>query len=458
MSEKSKNDATIGFEEKIWQAADILRGNMDPDEHKHIVLGFIFLKYISDRFEDRFIELLVYDEDIDDKSAYKEVNVFYVPEDARWSLILDAKHKEAIGIVIDDVMRAIERENPRLKGVLPKNYANADLDKRGLSNVVDVFSNVRKMEYENGQDILGRAYEYCLSKFAEKEGKNEGEFYTPSCIAQTLVAVLQPFDGRIYDPCCGYGSMFIQYAYFIESIDGDIDNLSLFGQEVNATTRKIAIMNLAISGIEANLGPSNADIFNNDLHKKLKADFILANPPFNMSAWNGGLLDEDARFKYGMPPEDNANFAWLSHMIHHLSTNGKIGIVLDNSSLSSQTKGEGEIRENIIEDDLVEGIVAMPSQLFHSTQIPVCLWFLNRNKSQKGKTIFIDARKMGQMVTSSLKEITLEDIGKIAEAFLEFEEGVLEDEKGFCAVVSTEDIKKNDYILTPELYVGVEEL
>ena len=450
MAKLDSNTENIEFEEKVWQAADILCGNMDSNEHTHIVLGLIFLKHIYDEFEERYVDLLVYDKNIENKKLYTKVNVFYIPKDARWLQIMEAAHTEEIGLVIDNSMRAIERENPKLKGVLPKNYADANIDKRILSNIIDLLTNIRALEKG---DILGHTYEYCLSKFEEKEDK----FYTPACIAQALIAIVQPFNGSIYDPCCGYGGMFVQSAKFLESTGDNINDLSVFGQEANDTTHKIAIMNLTIRGIEADLGSSHADIFHNDLHKSLKADFILANPPLNMSKYNGGLLNEDVRFKYGMPPEDNANFAWLSHMIHHLSPTGRIGVVLSDSSLSSQTSGEAEIRKNIIEDDLVEGIVAMPTQLFHSNQTPICLWFLNRNKMQKGKTIFIDARKMGKMVTNSLKKITMEDIVKIAGTFVDYEGGTLEDVKGFCAVASTEDIKKNDYILTPECYVGVED-
>ncbi|MCL2321277.1 MAG: SAM-dependent methyltransferase, partial [Oscillospiraceae bacterium] len=290
------------------------------------------------------------------------------------------------------------------------------------------------------------------------EGKRAGEFYTPSCIVRTLVEVLKPFEGRVYDPCCGSGGMFVQSTEFVKNHSGNIGNLSIYGQDANPTTRKMAIMNLAIRGIEADLGSYNADTFYEDLHPVLKADFILANPPFNLSDWNDGSLNGDKRWKYGLPPSGNANFAWLQHMIYHLSPNGKIGMVLANGSLSSQTSGEGEIRRKIIEDDLVEGIIAMPTQLFYTTSIPVSLWFINRNKNQKGKTLFIDARKMGTMIDRRLREMTIEDIMKIADTFEGFDNGTLEDVKGFCAVVTTEEIAKQDYILTPGRYVGIEEL
>lgn len=340
-----KNSADIGFEEQIWAAADILRGNMDAAEYKHVVLGLIFLKYISDKFEERYQALLDDNDDVEDKDAYTEVNVFFVPPIARWNVIAEAAHKAEIGTVIDDAMRAIEKENKRLKDVLPKNYARDELDKRRLGNVVDVFTNIQMIEHGTDKDILGRTYEYCLSKFAEQEGKRAGEFFTPSCVVRTLVEVLQPFEGRVYDPCCGSGGMFVQSAKFVNSHSGNIGNLSIYGQDANPTTRKMAIMNLAIRGIEADLGKYNADTFHNDLHPTLKADYIMANPPFNLSDWNDGSLNDDMRWKYGLPPNGNANFAWMQHMIHHLAPNGKLGLVLANGSLSSQSGGEGEIRK-----------------------------------------------------------------------------------------------------------------
>jgi type I restriction enzyme M protein len=461
------NTASIGFEQQIWAAADILRGNMDAAEYKHVVLGLIFLKYISDKFEARYQELLADDDDVEDKDAYAEVNVFFVPHSARWSVISEAAHREEIGTVIDDAMRAIEKENKRLKDILPKNYGRDELDKRRLGNVVDLFTNIQMIEHGTDKDILGRTYEYCLSKFAEQEGKRAGEFYTPSCVVHTLVEVLQPFSGRVYDPCCGSGGMYVQSAQFVENHAGNISSLSIYGQDSNPTTRKMALMNLAIRGIEADLGAYNADTFHNDLHKTLKADFILANPPFNLSDWNDGSLNDDQRWKYGLPPAGNANFAWLQHMISHLAPNGKIGMVLANGSLSSQSGGEGEIRRRIIEGELldgthiegglVEGIIAMPTQLFYTTQIPVSLWFISRNKTQKGKTLFIDARKMGTMVNRRLREMTADDIAKISATFEAFDDGTLEDVKGFCAAVATEEIAKQDYILTPGRYVGIEE-
>jgi len=453
------NTASIGFEQQIWQAADILRGNMDAGEYKHVVLGLIFLKYISDKFDERYQYLLEEDEDdVEDRDAYTEVNVFFVPPSARWSAIAESARKEEIGTVIDNAMRAIEKENKRLKDILPMNYARPELDKRRLGNVVDLFTNIKMIEHGTDKDILGRTYEYCLAKFAEQEGKRAGEFYTPSCVVRTLVEVLKPFSGRVYDPCCGSGGMFVQSSEFVRSHAGNIQNIAIYGQDANPTTRKMAIMNLAIRGIEADLGGYNADTFHNNLHPTLRADYIMANPPFNLSDWNGGALDNDVRWKYGLPPSGNANFAWLQHMISHLAPNGKLGMVLANGSLSSQSGGEGEIRRKIIEDDLVEGIIAMPTQLFYTTGIPVSLWFISRNKKQKGKTLFIDARKMGTMVNRRLREMTMEDITKIAAAFEAFNDGTLEEVKGFCAAANLEDIAKHDYILTPGRYVGIEEL
>ena len=460
-----KITANIGFEKKIWDAACVLRGNMDASEYKSVVLGLIFLKYISDRFDEKYKELLAegdgFEEDVDE---YTSEGIFFVPANARWSEIAKKAHTPEIGTVIDEAMRSIEKENKRLKDILPKNFARPELDKRRLGEVVDLFTNIQMIEQGSEKDILGRTYEYCLSKFAEQEGKLAGEFYTPSCVVRTLVEVLQPYHGRVYDPCCGSGGMFVQSAKFIENHSGNINDISVYGQDSNPTTWKMAQMNLAIRGIDADLGKYNADTFFNDCHPTMRADYIMANPPFNLSDWGADKLADDVRWQYGLPPAGNANFAWLQHMIYHLAPNGKIGMVLANGSLSSQSGGEGDIRKNIINADLVECIVAMPTQLFYTTQIPVSLWFLSKNKKQKGKTLFIDARKMGVMVTRKLRELTdgsedpnKNDIGKIADTYKSFVEGTLEDEKGFCAVVTTEEIAKQDYILTPGRYVGIED-
>ena len=453
---KKENTTSIGFEETIWRAADKLRGNLNASEYEGVVLGLIFLKYISDKFDAKFQELSQ-DEyaDVEDKDEYEADGVFFVPQDARWNVISLAAHTPEIGKIIDNALLAIERENTKLKGVLPGNYARPELDKRRLGDVVDLFSNIKMLASGDEKDLLGRVYEYCLQKFASMEGKNAGEFYTPSCIVRTIVEILQPFAGRVYDPCCGSGGMFVQSAKFIKNHQKDINNISVYGQEANPSTWKMAHMNVAIRGLEANLGQSYADTFFNDQHPTLKADFVMANPPFNLSDWGADKLEKDPRWKFGLPPAGNANFAWMQHMIHHLSPTGRIGLVLANGALSSQTGGEGDIRQKIVEADLVEGIIALPSQLFYSTGIPVSLWFLSRNKQQPGKVVFIDARNMGTMVTRAVRELTQEDILRIAETFEAYRNGTLEDEAGFCAVKTLADIKAQDFILTPGRYVGI---
>ena len=352
----------------------------------------------------------------------------------------------------------IGHPNNKLKGILPKNFARQELDKRRLGEVVDLFTNVKMAEKGDSRDILGRTYEYCLAKFAEAEGKNAGEFYTPACVVKTLVEVIEPYHGRVYDPCCGSGGMFVQSADFVKRHQGNINDISVYGQESNPTTWKMATMNLAIRGIDADLGDHNADTFFEDLHKTEKFDFILANPPFNLKDWGGEKLEDDVRWQYGTPPEGNANFAWVQHMIHHLNRSGRMGMVLANGALSSQTNNEGEIRAKIVDADLVEGIIAMPDKLFYSTGIPVSLWIITKNKKQSGKTLFIDARDMGTMVSRRLREFTDEDIAKVSTAFDAFRDGTLETEKGFSAIATTEDIKAQDYILTPGRYVGVAEV
>ena len=453
-----KNTADLGFEKRIWDAACVLRGNIDASEYKSVVLGLIFLKYISDRFEEKYNQLKAegegFEEDIDE---YTSEGIFFVPQGARWSDVAAKAHTPEIGVAIDNAMRSIERANKRLKDILPKNFARPELDKRRLGDVVDLFTNIKMIDQGKEKDILGRTYEYCLAKFAEQEGKLAGEFYTPSCVVRTLVEILQPYHGRVYDPCCGSGGMFVQSAKFIENHSGNINDISVYGQDSNPTTWKLAQMNLAIRGIDADLGQYNADTFFNDCHPTLRADFIMANPPFNLSDWGADKLQDDVRWKYGIPPAGNANFAWLQHMIYHLAPNGRIGMVLANGSLSSQSGGEGEIRKNIINADLVDCIIAMPSQLFYTTQIPVSLWFISKNKKQKNKTLFIDARKMGTMVTRKLRELTDEDIKRLADTYKAYTDGTLEDVKGFCAVKDLKDIAEQDYILTPGRYVGIEE-
>ncbi len=456
-----KNNANIGFEKQIWDAACVLWGHIPAAEYRKVIVGLIFLRYISCAFEKKY-DALVADGDgfENDRDAYEADNVFFVPEAARWSTIASAAHTPEIGKVIDDAMTAIESENKKLKNVLPKNYGNPDLDKRVLGDVVDLFTNnIHMDDTEESKDLLGRTYEYCIAQFAAYEGTKGGEFYTPSSIVKTIVAILKPFDNcRVYDPCCGSGGMFVQSAKFLQAHSGKRGNIAVYGQESNSDTWKMAKMNMAIRGIDADFGPYHQDTFFNDLHPTLKADFIMANPPFNLSNWGGDKLRDDKRWKYGIPPAGNANFAWIQHMIHHLHDgHGKLGLVLANGALSSQSSGEGDIRKNIINADLVEGIVALPTQLFYSVTIPVTLWFITKGKKQKGKTVFIDARKMGYMVDRKHRDFSEEDIQKIADTFEAFQNGTLEDVKGFCAVKTTQDIADQDYILTPGRYVGIEE-
>ena len=455
-----KTKANIGFEKQLWEAACVLWGHIPAAEYRKVIVGLIFLRYISAAFNRRYQELVEEGEGFeDDRDAYSMENVFFVPEEARWEKIAAAAHTPEIGTVIDNAMRAIESENRSLKNVLPKNYASPDLDKRVLGDVVDIFTNSIDMgDTEESEDLLGRTYEYCIAQFAEKEGVGGGEFYTPASVVKTLVAVLKPFDNcRVYDPCCGSGGMFVQSAKFIKAHSGNRGAIAVYGQEANADTWKMAKMNMAIRGIDADFGPYQADTFTSDLHSTLKADFVLANPPFNYHPWNQEKLLDDVRWKYGIPPAGNANYAWIQHMIHHLAPNGKIGLVLANGALSTQSSGEGEIRKKIIEDDLIEGIIAMPTQLFYSVTIPVTLWFITKGKKQKGKTLFIDARKMGHMVDRKHRDLDERDIQKLADTFEAFQNGKLEDVKGFCSVATLEDIEKQDYILTPGRYVGIEE-
>lgn len=455
-----KSNANLGFEKQIWDAACELWGHIPAADYRKVIVGLIFLRYISSSFEKRYAELVAEGDGFeDDKDAYTEENIFFVPLEARWETIAAAAHTPEIGIVIDNAMRAIEADNKTLKNVLPKNYASQDLDKRVLGNVVDLFTNnIDMSNTDDDKDLLGRTYEYCIAQFAAYEGTKGGEFYTPSSIVKTIVEVLKPFDNcRVYDPCCGSGGMFVQSVKFLQAHSGNRNRISVFGQESNADTWKMAKMNMAIRGIDANFGPYQADTFFNDLHPQLKADFIMANPPFNLSNWGQDKLQDDVRWKYGIPPAGNANYAWIQHMIHHLAPNGKIGLVLANGALSTQTGSEGEIRKRIIEDDLIEGIIALPPQLFYSVTIPVTLWFITKNKKQKDKTLFIDARKMGYMVDRKHRDFTDADIAKIADTFTAFQNEKAEDIKGFCAVATTAQIAAQDYILTPGRYVGIEE-
>src|SRR5512136_2780365 len=420
----NQSGATVGYEAELWAMADALRGSMDAAEYKHVVLGLIFLKYISDAFEEHHARLVAEKSqgaDPEDPDEYRAQSIFWVPPEARWALLKAKAKQPEIGRLVDDAMAGIERDNPALKGVLPKDYARPALDKTRLGQLIDLISNIRVGDQASrAKDVLGRVYEYFLSQFASAEGKKGGEFYTPRCVVKLLVEMLEPYKGRVYDPCCGSSGMFVQSEEFIKAHGGRIGDISIYGQESNPTTWKLAKMNLAIRGIETNLGSEHADSFHRNLHKDLKADYILANPPFNMSDWGGDRLREDGRWKYGIPPAGNANYAWVQHFIHHLAPNGTAGFVLANGSMSSNTSGEGEVRKAIIEADLVDCMVALPGQLFFSTQIPVCLWFLARSKrngrfrDRRGETLFIDARKLGSMIDRVHRELTDDDLAKIA--------------------------------------------
>jgi type I restriction enzyme M protein len=469
-STKTSSGANLGFEQKLWAAADKLRGHMDASEYKHVVLGLIFLKYISDAFEERHAELQKEKHaDPEDRDEYAGANVFWVPKKAR-SPHLQANAKQAeIGKIIDEAMLAIEKDNPQLKGVLSKDYARPALDKQRLGELIDLVGTIGLGDKENrSKDILGRVYEYFLGQFASAEGKKGGEFYTPRCVVRLLVEMIEPYKGRVYDPCCGSSGMFVQSEEFIEKHGGRIGDLSIYGQESNPTTWKLAKMNLALRGIEANLGPHHADTFRNDLHKDLRADFILANPPFNMSDWGGENLKEDVRWKYGVPPAGNANFAWVQHIVHHLAPIGIAGFVLANGSMSSNQSGEDEIRKSLIEADLVDCMISLPSQLFYGTGIPACLWFLTRHKkngkfsNRQGKTLFIDARKLGVLVDRVHRDLTDDEILRIARTYHAWRgekgSGTYENVPGFCNPASLDEIKEHGYVLTPGRYVGAEEI
>ena len=463
------NGANLGFENQLWRAADALRSNMDAAEYKHVVLGLIFLKYISDAFEEQHAKLEADRDqgaDPEDPDEYRGENIFWVPKEARWSKLKAGARQPTVGKLVDDAMLAIERDNPSLKGVLPKDYAHARLDKQRLGQLIDLVGNIGLGSQEDrSKDILGRVYEYFLSQFASAEGKKGGQFYTPRCVVRVLVEMLAPYKGRVFDPCCGSGGMFVQSERFIEEHGGRIGDISVYGQESNHTTWRLAKMNLAIRGIDSNFGKEHADSFHRDLHPDLKADYVLANPPFNDSDWRGELLREDKRWKYGIPPAGNANFAWVQHFIHHLAPTGIAGFVLANGSMSSNTSGEGEIRKAIIEADLVDCMVALPGQLFYSTQIPVCLWFLTRSKKngrfrkRPGETLFIDARKLGTLIDRVHRELTDEDIRTIADTYHAWrrDKGIKKkyaDVPGFCKAATLDDIRQHGHILTPGRYVG----
>ena len=460
--------ANLGFEAKLWQAADALRNNMDAAEYKHVVLGLIFLKYISDAFEAKHAELesqKAQGADAEDPDEYRAVSIFWVPKEARWSHLKANAPQPTIGTIVDDAMTAIERDNPSLKGVLPKDFARPGLDKQRLGQLINLVSDIALgAPADRAKDTLGRVYEYFLSQFASAEGKKGGQFYTPSSVVRVLVEMLAPYKGRVYDPCCGSGGMFVSSEKFIEAHGGKLGDISIYGQESNYTTWRLAKMNLAIRGIDAQIG--HGDTFHNDRNPDLRADYVLANPPFNDSDWRGELLKDDKRWVYGKPPAGNANFAWVQHFIHHLAPTGLAGFVLANGSMSSNQSGEGEIRRAIIEADLVDCMVALPGQLFYSTQIPVCLWFFARNKKsgrfrdRRGETLFIDARKMGSMADRTHRELTDKDLAKIAGAYHAWrgdkDAGEYADVAGFCKASKLDDVVKHGHVLTPGRYVGAE--
>jgi len=441
---------------------------MDAAEYKHVVLGLIFLKYISDAFEAKRIELEAQKADgadPEDPDEYRAASIFWVPKDARWSYLRDNAPQPTIGKIVDDAMSAIERDNLSLKGVLPKDFGRPGLDKQRLGQLINLVSDIGLgSPADRAKDVLGHVYEYFLSQFASAEGKKGGQFYTPSWVVRVLVDVLAPYKGRVYDPCCGSGGMFVSSEKFIEAHSGKIGDISIYGQESNYTTWRLAKMNLAIRGIDAQI--AHGDTFHNDRHPDLKANYVLANPPFNDSDWRGELLREDKRWVYGVPPAGNANFAWVQHFVHHLAPTGLAGFVLANGSMSSNQSGEGEIRINIIEADLVDCMVALPSQLFYATQIPVCLWFLARSKrngrfrDRRGETLFIDARKMGSMMDRVHRELTDEDVAKIAGTYHAWRGDKsgreYADALGFCKVAKLDDIRMHGHVLTPGRYVGAE--
>ena len=466
----NNNGANLGFEVDLFKTADKLRGNMEPSDYKHVALGLIFLKHISDSFEAKHTELLAdYPEGAEDPDEYAAENVFWVPKEARWSYLQASAKQTGIGKLIDEAMLAIEKVNPTLKAVLPKDYARPALNAVMLGELIDLISGIAMGEgKDKSRDVLGRVYEYFLGQFAGSEGKRGGEFYTPRSVVRTMVEMLEPHKGRVYDPCCGSGGMFVQSEKFVESHEGRIGDIAIYGQESNYTTWRLAMMNLAVRGIDADIKWNNDGSFHKDELPDLRADYILANPPFNISDWGGERLREDVRWIYGIPPAGNANFAWLQHILHHLGPKGTAGVVLANGSMSSSQSGEGDIRKAMIEGDVVDCMIALPGQLFYSTQIPACLWFLAKDRSngiardvtlrdRRGEVLFIDARKLGYMVDRTRREFADDDIVKIASAYHAWREGKgYEDVPGFCKSATLKEIRGHGHVLTPGRYVGAE--
>lgn len=446
------------IEKTLWAAADKMIGGLTVSDYKFVVLGLIFLKYISDTFEEKYEQLIKEGYGLEeDRDSYIEDNIFYVPEKARWSYLVNHSKDYNIGEILDNALELIEKENATLKGVLFKVYNSPNFKNVNLGEIIDLFTNIKVGNKEAiEKDMLGRVYEYFLGQFASKDGQKGGEFYTPACIVRTMVEMIEPYEGRVYDPCCGSGGMFIQSLKFIQNHQGNVRNISIFGQEKNPTTWKLAKMNLAIRSIDGNLGKFASDTFHEDLHKGLKADYILANPPFNISDWGQEKLQDDYRWKYGVPPKGNANYAWIQHMISKLSINGKAAIILANGSLSAGGK-EQKIRESLLENDLVDCIIAMPSNLFYTVTIPCSIWIINRNKKQKGNTLFINATNLGTMVTRKLRELSDKDIKKIADEYHKYQNNnEYENILGFTKKAYLNEIKENSYVLTPGRYVGTE--